>query len=312
MLIISHSTQPTPDAEAPISLTDMEYMMLIIRGYASAYSIWTFMKDNPKEYPKPTAYKNINLRLIRLARIGLLKGEVKFDVPGSTHGRRDYEVTMEGLERLIPYLIDHSYEIQTVIEYIETIGLDTISFGLLLLKKYTSMTGLVHEYHKLVLSDISNVINEKGGDVYNIFVNAISNLYKDIGKVQQKQFVDRMTSAKLFDKKTNKIIADYYEEITSKLERYNIELNIDDKGKNTKKYTLTRSRSETHKKRDRELVGKDMRALLSVIYLVPEPVKFLKDITNNIEALVVLPPGELENYYNSKNKKYNLTKSVDN
>ena len=155
---MAHSTQSTSESEAPISSTDMEFILLIMQGHASAYSIWTYMKDNPDVRPRTTAYKNINQRLTRLARIGLLEGEVKFDVPGSTRGRRDYKVTMEGLERLIPYLIEHPEEIQTVIAYMEKIGLDKNLFGILLLEKHTGMSRLLNIYqdHTSILFDDSH------------------------------------------------------------------------------------------------------------------------------------------------------------
>lgn len=139
----AHSTQ---ELETPISSTDMKFMLLIIRGYASSYSIWTYMKNNPKEYPKPIAYKNINQRLLRLARIGLLEGEVKFDTPTSTHGRRDYKVTRNGLDQLIPYMKKHTEVVQDIIKYMDKIGADKNLFGLILLEEHTHMTKLLNVF----------------------------------------------------------------------------------------------------------------------------------------------------------------------
>ena len=295
--------------------TDKNIILLITKGYTSSYAIWAFMKKEAKEIGhgrRVMTYKNINTRVIKLFNAGFIEEVEQTGRP--PHGRIDYKVSMKGLEELIPDVLVHPEELKSVIEYMDKFGLDIVSFGLLLLKKYTRMTELVHEYHKLALYDVSDVTYERGRDVYEGFHRAVSNLVKDIGAVKEKQFQDTMTTVKLFDKRTNKAIMNYYEEISDKLERYNIELKIDDKGKDTKKYSLMRSYSaysEPRKKRDHKLVGRDMRALLKVIYIMPEPVEFLKDIANNIEALVVLPSGELENYYNSKNKTYNLTRTID-
>jgi hypothetical protein len=126
----------------------MEFMLLIIQGYASSYSIWSYMKDNPKEYPKPTAYKNINQRLLRLARIGLLEGEIKFDSPESTHGRRDYKITMEGLKRLIPYFLTYPESFKELIEYMNKSNLDKDAFGNVLVRNAGSLVRVVNEYYK--------------------------------------------------------------------------------------------------------------------------------------------------------------------
>lgn len=125
---------------------------MITKGCTSAYATW--VKINEESGGDAYSYKNIGKRFVRLAKHGLLE-EIKLEGVENLHGRKDYKLTTKGLERLLPYLIEHPEEIQTVIAYIEKFALNKNVFGILLLEKHTHMTKLLNAYqnHTSILFD---------------------------------------------------------------------------------------------------------------------------------------------------------------
>ncbi|HZD35443.1 MAG TPA: hypothetical protein VE130_09585 [Nitrososphaeraceae archaeon] len=335
-----------------------------------------------KENENVMVYKNIGRRVLLLQEGGFIE-EIKLEGIENLHGRKDYKLTMIGLEQLIPQLLEYPDGTEIVVKYMDKFGLDKEGFGIVLISRLYVITDVINRYLPTLTGqergNLLTIIDPKGQlakkprnesiRTYGNFravqqlrltaaepeLKSVTEFLKHILEAERvdksmqeissssridgihkfesspskknkttestkaipevnHKVEDVIKSVKLFDSKTNKIIANYYDEIRSKLERYNIELKIDDKGKETKKYSLTRSYSaysEPRKKRDQELVSKDIQELHKVIVQVPEPIKVLKQIANSIEALVVLPSEELENYYNPKSKTYNLIKTID-
>jgi len=132
-----------------IDLTDIEIMSLITKGYSSSYTIWSAMKKEAKERAngkKVMAYININKRVTELARMGLLE-ELKPDEHAvNIHGRKDYKVTMKGMEQLVPYFLEHPEAIRDLTDYLNKVGLDKYQFAILLKEKYASATEALNVY----------------------------------------------------------------------------------------------------------------------------------------------------------------------
>lgn len=122
----------------------MELMLLVIQGYTSSYALWTYVKNNKTEYVKPVAYKNINQRFLRLAKLNFLK---EVQLGKNPHRRIDYKLTIKGLEELIPYLIVHPEKgVQDIIQYMDKFGLDKHAFGDLLVRKTIPILSFTDQY----------------------------------------------------------------------------------------------------------------------------------------------------------------------
>ncbi|MGH9984457.1 MAG: hypothetical protein ACRD8W_10940, partial [Nitrososphaeraceae archaeon] len=102
----------------------IEYLLLIINGYTSAYAIWSHIKKEAKSKGvnnvnlKVTSYNNVNKRISNLIDNGLLE-EMKPTDDSVQHGRKDLKLTDLGFKYLIPYVIKHSDQetLRTVTEY---------------------------------------------------------------------------------------------------------------------------------------------------------------------------------------------------
>jgi hypothetical protein len=122
--------------------TDSEIILLIMKGKKSSYSVWAYMTKESKEgrrTKKVMTYRNINKRVIRLAKLGLIQ-EIKVDDPHSVniHGRKDYKITLKGLECIIPQMIAYPEDIKTIIEYMDKFRVDKRSIGPVLAEKAAS------------------------------------------------------------------------------------------------------------------------------------------------------------------------------
>lgn len=81
---------------------------------------------------KVMTYRNNNKRVIKLAQLGLIE-EIKPDVHTvNIHGRKDYKVTMKGMEQLIPYILTHPEVNEFIHEYMEKTGLNKQKLGQIL------------------------------------------------------------------------------------------------------------------------------------------------------------------------------------
>jgi hypothetical protein len=130
--------------------TDREIISFVTKGYSSSYSIWSAMKKEAKEKKldrKVMTYRNTNKRVVRLSRLGLLE-ENKPEVY-SVHGKRDYKLTMKGLEQLIPYILNHLDAIEKLVEYMDRFELDKEEFGRVLKDKFSSMLETLTTFEKL-------------------------------------------------------------------------------------------------------------------------------------------------------------------
>lgn len=72
------------------------------------------------------AYNNVNKRIMNLVKDGLLE-EVK--IGESIHGRKDFKLTMKGLEQLMPHVTAHPESAKTIHAYMDRFKLDKQAFG---------------------------------------------------------------------------------------------------------------------------------------------------------------------------------------
>ncbi|MPZ06624.1 MAG: hypothetical protein GEU26_09450 [Nitrososphaeraceae archaeon] len=109
------------------------------------------MKKEAKESTgskKVMAYININKRVTELTKMEFLE-ELKPDLNTvNIHGRRDYKITMKGLEQLIPRLLEHPEEIENIIRYMGKFGLDKEKFLDSLFYRLLATVSTLQEYMK--------------------------------------------------------------------------------------------------------------------------------------------------------------------
>lgn len=100
--------------------------------------------------PKALAYKNINKRTVNLFRAGYLE-EIKIDLV-NMHGRKDYKVTIDGMEQLIPYLLLQSKmdDFKAIAEYVLKSGLDDQLFRSILANKINDILIAADNYCRFV------------------------------------------------------------------------------------------------------------------------------------------------------------------
>lgn len=133
-------------------------MLLVMRGYTSSYALWSYAQEKKTEYIKPVAYKNVNQRFLRLARLGFLE---ETQLGNNPHRRIDYKLTMKGLEELIPYILGHPDQLKSIVEYMDKFNLDTEAFSALLFNKYDLMKKLVSKYENSTTADLSRELESQ-------------------------------------------------------------------------------------------------------------------------------------------------------
>ncbi len=211
-----------------VVIEDNELLKMIIAGYTSAYTIYTFMKKKnddinnqvyPPQYAPHTqdyiqelvrqpsdekekqkqkrlrlqhithantlkynilpliAYKNINTRVLGLARAGLIE-EVKIG-NNSIHGRKDYRVTLKGLEQLIlpsAIKIQKGY-VKTIVDHVNnksySATADRNILGRLLTDRFIDAANLLNEY--LTYIQHPELMPIKEGQINNL-VNKLKEL----------------------------------------------------------------------------------------------------------------------------------------
>jgi hypothetical protein len=125
--------------------------IMVTRWRTSSYSIWAQMKADAQrkgEGATPVLhYKNVNKRVARLAKAGLLK-EVFLGVH-NVHGRRDFEVTILGLEHLIPYILTHTKEIEKIVDYTNKHGMNPALLKKSMLDKFLIICDSIYEFENL-------------------------------------------------------------------------------------------------------------------------------------------------------------------
>ena len=91
-----------------------------------------------EEYGKDAfSYKNIGKRFVRLAENSIIE-ETMLENVENLHGRKDYKVTMKGMEQLIPYIMTHPEDVRTINGYIKEFNLDKRLLLELLIDKFHS------------------------------------------------------------------------------------------------------------------------------------------------------------------------------
>lgn len=329
-------------------LTDneIEYLQLIMKGYTSSYSIWSYLKQKAEKDPKMTgiSYKNVNKRFIKLIKIKAIE-EIQLPGTSNIHGRKDFRVSLVGLELLIPYFLDHLKEIESVVSYMDKFGLDKNFFGASLLEKFTNMTELLNMYQdntSVLFNDSywSKLVSEKKlpSNVTSIstrFDAAMEGLIERISDSSDSQRAYNQSMDKYQEtvaqerkyksaKELNEFksiqevyefgldantTSEYLDVVREKLIHYNVEVKFKfDKDKPI--FNLTRIDTDQHKKRDELLVRKDMQKLYRVVDKMSssQSQELLKKLSDDMDALVMLSSEKRDNYSDNESKTYNIIK----
>lgn len=98
------------------------------------------------------AYNNVNKRVVDLHKKGYLELAEIDDGSPNIHSRRDYKLSVTGMNELIRYLISNyeylgsKFEILSLIKYMDEFGLDKQHHGFEILRDYINTTMFVKEY----------------------------------------------------------------------------------------------------------------------------------------------------------------------
>jgi hypothetical protein len=138
--------------------TDKEFMRLITKDHSSAYAVWSAYK---KEHgTKAMGYKNVNKRITKLLKAGFLE-EIKPDsYTVNIHGRKDYKLTVDGMEQVILNILMYPKEIQNIVRYMNQIGLDKQLLEARLQEGYRLMVEAVDEYQKITNTLLPSLYDE--------------------------------------------------------------------------------------------------------------------------------------------------------
>lgn len=128
-----------------IDETNREILLFIIRGHSSPYSIWSAM--NKETQGKGMAYINIRKRVRYMLEKGLLQ-TIEIDDTTGVRGRKDYRVSMECLEHLMPYFLSHPGYTKIITGYIDRSGLDRNAFEKLLKTNIISTLAAANLYYE--------------------------------------------------------------------------------------------------------------------------------------------------------------------
>jgi DNA-binding PadR family transcriptional regulator len=149
--VIISGSEPTIDA------IDLDiFRIMITKGYTSGYAIWSQMK---RENDNVIAYKNVGRRILLLHKQGFID-EIKLE-SDTVPWRKDYKLTMKGLEQLIPYIQTHFEQLKTIVDYMEKFNLDIEAFSHLLFSKFDSIRKLVSKYENLTTADYDREVNSE-------------------------------------------------------------------------------------------------------------------------------------------------------
>jgi hypothetical protein len=118
---------------------------MVTKWSSSAYTTW--LKMNEEYGENAFSYKNIGKRFVRLAQNNIIE-EVKLETVENLHGRKDYKVTVKGLEQLIPYLVSRPEEVQNIVQYMDKFSLDKKRLWNLLVSRLISITEIINDYAK--------------------------------------------------------------------------------------------------------------------------------------------------------------------
>jgi hypothetical protein len=86
-------------------------------------------KTTPYHDRKVMTYRNNNKRVIRLAQLGLIEETRSNPDAVNLHGRKDYKITMKGIEQLAPYIFTHPEDVEDISYYAQRNGLNIQKLG---------------------------------------------------------------------------------------------------------------------------------------------------------------------------------------
>jgi hypothetical protein len=183
-LVTLHDKGKTVTVDLDLDTTDKGIISLITKGYSSAYSMWVTMKEyakkedivilmeeealeeEEKEKKKYVmTYKNINKRVIKLSRRGLIKEIKPSPYTVNLHGRKDYKLTMKGVLCLQDDIIAHPENIKDIIRYMKENQMDIREFTKLLNDRLTSTVTSTNLYRKYIGMDPFQLEWDKEGQI---------------------------------------------------------------------------------------------------------------------------------------------------
>lgn len=154
----------------------------------SAYATWLIMNEESGE--NAFSYKNIGKRFVRLAKHKILE-EVKLEGVENLHGRKDYRLTNNGLAYLLPYILIHPEEVQSIVRYMDKFGVDKKGFGETLLRTLLLIAETIKEYQKFTnipygRHELAKLLNQS----YDIIVKSGSQITKEILNRDVKEILE--------------------------------------------------------------------------------------------------------------------------
>jgi len=312
-------------------LTDneIEYLQLIMKGYTSSYSIWSYLKQKAEKDPKLTgiSYKNVNKRFIKLIKIKAIE---EIQIPGTSniHGRKDFRVSLTGLELLIPYFKKYPKEIQNIVMYMDKIGLDKNLFGLSILEGFTNNTKLLntYQYNTSVLFNDSHVFKlvsegklpkratgiikefHEEMTTFNEYVEEGSKVGREIAEAQDKyeekyskvdlelqkeqdKYEEKYIKTEIIDNPTSpNTTSEYLSDIEEKLINDNIEFKINFNDKNKPIFNVRPVLLHaSRKKRSEESAHKNMEELYKILDKSDSNnLKLVKELYNQMTSITLL------------------------
>jgi hypothetical protein len=160
-----------------VVIEDNEFLKMIARGHTSAYAIHKFMEkqaaaeanDNEKQQQRPLiTYKNIGVRMLRLAKDGLIQEETDIMIVGirSMHSRKDYKITIKGIEQLIFSTNIHKEDIKTIADYLDKYHPNerhhALGYGLMI--RFADASSLLSEYLEYIKHPELKLVSSKKYD----------------------------------------------------------------------------------------------------------------------------------------------------
>lgn len=131
-----------------IDSVDREILLLIIKGCSSAYSVQSAMKKEVREKgqdeKRVMSYVNINKKISELVRMGLLEELKPSPYSVNVHGRKDYSITKDGIQHLIPRNKD---DVRIILGYVNEHYPDyRFMLGYYLVDRFVNSCLILNEY----------------------------------------------------------------------------------------------------------------------------------------------------------------------
>lgn len=179
-----------------LDATDNEILLLVTKGRTSAYSVWAAMKKEIKDekrdaYRKVMTYRNINKRVIKHAKLGLIE-EIKPDAHTiNIHGRKDYKVTTKGLKHLIPNIMT-AEDARTITTYVDRFFKpdEKRAFGVLLVSTVISKINSANEFLGTISKhlDYASMLNI---EQINQMLEPVKGYYKNLEDIYNTLYMEQ-------------------------------------------------------------------------------------------------------------------------